>query len=72
MTRFVSWWLVAGLAALAGAILIPAIDGGELSEAWWAVMAGLFVAGIALLITGAVRLTPRRTAQPVPPSQSTG
>jgi hypothetical protein len=45
------WWLVAGLAALAGAIAIPVIDGGELSQTWWSVMAALGLAGVALLIT---------------------
>ncbi len=49
-------WLVLGAAAVAVAILIPAIDGGELSEAWWTVMAGFFLAGTALLITGVVKL----------------
>ena len=59
MTRFVSWWLVAGLAAIAGAILIPVVDSGELSEAWWSVMAGLFLAGVAILVTGVVKLAAR-------------
>lgn len=49
-------WLVLGAAAVAVAILIPAIDGGELSETWWTVMAALFLAGTALLITGVVKL----------------
>lgn len=63
MARPAYWWLVAGLAALAGAIIIPAVDGGELSEAWWSVMAGLFLIGIALLITGVVKMTSRRTGR---------
>jgi branched-subunit amino acid permease len=63
MARPAYWWLVAGLAALAGAIIIPAVDGGELSEAWWSVMAGLFLSGIALLITGVVKMTSRRTGR---------
>jgi len=44
-------WLVGGLATLVGAIAIPIIDGGELSQTWWSVMAALGLAGVALLIT---------------------
>jgi hypothetical protein len=44
-------WLVSGLAALAGAIAIPVVDGGELNEVWWSVMAMLGLAGVALLLT---------------------
>ena len=51
-------WLVGGLATLAGAIAVPIIDGGELSELWWSVMAALGLAGVALLITaGCLRLS---------------
>jgi hypothetical protein len=46
-----SGWLLGGLAALAGAIAIPLIDGGELNQIWWSVMAVLGLAGVALLIT---------------------
>lgn len=66
MTRFVSSWLVAGLAAIAGTIVIPVVDGGELSEGWWSVMAGLFLAGVALLVTGVVRLAARSTERAAP------
>jgi branched-subunit amino acid permease len=66
MSRPAYWWLGAGLAALAGAIIIPAIDGGELSEAWWSVMAGLFLTGIGLLITGVVKISSRRTGRATP------
>ena len=66
MTRFVSWWFVTGLAAIAGAIVIPVVDGGELSEAWWSVMAGLFIAGVALLVTGVARLAARSTDRATP------
>jgi hypothetical protein len=44
-------WLVGGLVALAGAIAIPVIDGDELNEVWWSVMAVLGLAGVALLVT---------------------
>jgi hypothetical protein len=44
-------WLVGGVTALAGAIAIPIIDGGELSQTWWSVMAVLGLAGVALLVT---------------------
>ena len=66
MTRFVSWWLVAGVAFIAGAIFIPVIDGGELSEGWWSVMAGLFLTGVALLVTSVVRLAARSTDRATP------
>lgn len=66
MTRFVSWWLLAGLAFVAGAILIPVIDGGELSEGWWSVMAGLFLAGVALLVTGVVKASSRSARRSTP------
>ena len=53
-------WLVGGLAALAGAVAIPLIDGGELNEIWWSVMAVLGLAGVALLVTAALlRLYPK-------------
>ena len=45
-------WLAGGAAALAGAVAIPQIDGGELSELWWSVMALLVVIGVALIATG--------------------
>lgn len=66
MTRFVSWWLVTGFAFVAGAIFIPVIDGGELSEGWWSAMAGLFLAGVALLVTGVVGLAARSTDRATP------
>jgi len=46
-----SGWLLGGLAALAGAIAIPLVNGGELNEIWWSVMAVLGLAGVALVIT---------------------
>jgi hypothetical protein len=54
-------WLVGGLVALGGAIAIPVIVGGELSEVWWSVMAVLGLAGVALLITAvSLMLTSRQ------------
>jgi hypothetical protein len=47
-------WLIAGGAAIAMAIAIPAIDGGELSELWWTVMMLTLLSGIGLAITGAL------------------
>jgi hypothetical protein len=49
-----SRWLIGGLAALAGAIAIPLIDGGELNAMLWSVMAVLGVAGVALLVIAAL------------------
>jgi hypothetical protein len=50
-------WLSGGLVALAGAIAIPVVDGGELSQVWWSVMAALGVAGVVLLVTAVLRLS---------------
>jgi len=47
-------WLPAGITALAVALAIPAIDGGELSEGWWMVMAVAGVAGIGLVVAAAL------------------
>ncbi len=60
------WWLVGGVVALVAGFIIPAVDGGELSEAWWSVMAGLVLAGIALLVTGVVLLAARSTDRAAP------
>ena len=49
-------WFIAGAIALATAIAIPIIDGGELNQVWWSVMMLLLVAGVGLLVT-AVSLT---------------
>lgn len=59
-----SWWFVLGIVALVGAIMVPAVDGGELSQTWWSVMAGLFLAGVALLTTGVVTFAAGRTHAP--------
>lgn len=48
------WWLGAGLATIAAGIAIPAIDGGELDEGWWAVFALALLAGTAMTLTGIV------------------
>jgi hypothetical protein len=60
------WWLVAGVVALAGAIIIPAVDGGELSQTWWSVMAALILAGIALLVTAAIRFASKSAYRATP------
>jgi hypothetical protein len=44
-------WFIAGGIALATAIAIPIIDGGELNQVWWSVMMLLLVAGVGLLVT---------------------
>ena len=53
-------WFVLGAFAIAVAVLIPAIAGGELSEAWWAVMAGFVLTGAALLVIGVVTVASGR------------
>lgn len=45
-------WLAAAVGAIGVAVAIPIIDGGELSEPAWAVMAVLVVAGVGLALTG--------------------
>jgi hypothetical protein len=47
-------WLIAGGVAIAIAITIPAIDGGELNALWWTVMMLTLLAGIGMAITGAL------------------
>lgn len=49
-------WLPAGAVALALAVAIPLIDGGELSEAWWTVMAAFGLLGIGLVARGLLGL----------------
>ena len=44
--------MLAGGVAIAIAIAIPAIDGGELSEIWWSVMMLTLLGGIGMVITG--------------------
>lgn len=55
-------WLLAGGAAIASAIAIPAIDGGELDEPWWALMVLALLAGIGMAITGALLAVKGRPA----------
>jgi hypothetical protein len=47
-------WLTAGALAIGAAVAIPAIDGGELNELWWTVMAVALLGGIGLAVTGVV------------------
>jgi hypothetical protein len=47
-------WLIAGGAAIAIAIAIPAIDGGELNALWWTVMMLTLLGGIGMATTGAL------------------
>lgn len=44
-------WLIAGGVAIAIAIAIPAIDGGELNQFWWTVMMLTLLAGLGMAIT---------------------
>jgi hypothetical protein len=60
-------WLIAGGVAIAIAIAIPAIDGGELNAFWWTVMMLTLFSGIAMAITGASLAAgsrPHRAASP--------
>jgi hypothetical protein len=53
--RWVSWLILGGV-AIAIAIAIPAIDGGELNPFWWTVMMLTLLSGIGMAITGACQL----------------
>lgn len=57
--RSVLPWVIAAAAVFAGAIAIPAVDGGELSEGWWGVMAGLALLGVVLSALAVVVLARR-------------
>jgi hypothetical protein len=48
-------WLVAGAACVGVAFAIPAIDGGELSEAWWTIMALSLLGGITMMVIGLIQ-----------------
>ena len=60
-------WLVAGAASVGVAVVIPTIDGGELSEFWWTIFALLLLGGIAMMVIGLIQaMTSRKTiAQPL-------
>jgi hypothetical protein len=47
-------WLITGGVAIAIAIAIPAIDGGELNAFWWTVMMLTLLGGIGTALTGAL------------------
>lgn len=51
--RWVTWFIAGGV-AIAIAIAIPAIDGGELSALWWTVMMLTLLGGVGMAITGAL------------------
>jgi hypothetical protein len=62
-------WLIAGGVAIAVAIAIPAIDGGELNALWWTVMMLALLGGIGMVIAGA-SLGISGRARPVPSPHS--
>jgi hypothetical protein len=62
-------WAIAGGVAIAIAIAIPAIDGGELDAFWWTVMTLTFLGGVGMAITGALlAVSGRATRLASPPS----
>jgi hypothetical protein len=63
-------WLIAGGVAIAIAIAIPAIDGGELSELWWTVMMLTLLGGIGMAITGALLAVSDRAQRLASPHNS--
>lgn len=54
-----------GLTAIAAAVAVPMVDGGEVSESWWVVMAVLFVVGLGLVVGGLVTSLGTRGARRV-------
>jgi lysylphosphatidylglycerol synthetase-like protein (DUF2156 family) len=54
-------WFAAGAVAIAAAVAIPAVDGGELSAPWWSAMAALILIGVGAGVAG-VSVVTRRTA----------
>jgi hypothetical protein len=59
-------WLIAGALAVGAAVAIPAIDGGELNELWWTVMAVALLGGIGLVVTGVVLAANNRAHRVAP------
>ena len=59
-------WLLAGALAIGAAVAIPAIDGGELDELWWTVMAVSLLGGIGLAVTGVVLVASDRAHRVAP------
>lgn len=49
-------WLATAVATIGAAIAIPVIDGGELSEPAWTLMAVLVVLGVGLAVAGLAQL----------------
>ena len=54
-------WMLAGGLAVVVAIAIPAIDGGELNEVWWTVMALAMLGGIGMIVTAVVLVASDRS-----------
>ena len=53
-------WLVAGAGGIGVAVVIPAVDGGELSGAWWTIFAISLLGGIAMMVIGIVHALSNR------------
>ena len=53
-------WLAGGASAVAVALAIPAVDGGELSGFWWTIAAVALLSGIAMTVTALVLATGHR------------
>lgn len=57
-------WLAMGVAGVGVAVLIPAVDGGELNEFWWTVAAISLLGGIAMTATGFIHAVNNRGPRP--------
>lgn len=57
------FWCAAGLTGIGVGILIPVIDGGELSEVRWTAMAASLLAGIGALVAGIIFAVSDRSSQ---------
>ncbi len=55
-----------GVLAIIAAVAIPAIDGGELNELWWTVMAIALLGGIGMAITGVILAASDRAHRTAP------
>jgi hypothetical protein len=62
-------WSVAALLAIGTAVAIPAVDGGELDEVWWTVMAIALLGGIGMAVTAIVLATSQRAHRRLAPPQ---
>ncbi len=59
-------WAGAGVLAIVIGVAIPAIDGGELNDLWWTVMAACLLSGVGLLLIGLLLVVARHAPRHEP------